>query len=1272
LLWLVALCLAFCAPKASAQSISGYVFEDQGYTGGAGRPWATAGTASGVNGARVELYTNGGNYVCYTTTATGGTPTAYPGYYIFNTADCAGIADTNKTYTVRVVNDTVVSNYTGYVNTLIPVQTFGTCLTVCETTGTAVTNYVGGLHPTLVDPGNGAAGAGVPANSQSLAIVELTAGNPTATGVNFGFNFFTIVNVNASGQGSLNQFIANANALTGNAAPKSIFMIYNGAETTGMNTTYTNLLTTLNGGTYKGFVINMGGAAPTAFTASGGTIDASTEVTNLGGTNPNTATLGSNSQCGATATGTKVGVGATVLPAWTGITLPVVEIQNCADGQWNLNGANETVNAMAFHQCTLLINNSGTTVSNNLVGMHADGTISTIEAANFGIDVAGATLGGRTINHNYVRVNNSAIRNDAHGSTGDLYEYNEVTSPYPTAQTNTFDGILLIGPATYSGDLVEYNYSHDLAGGGIEIGFGGSGTMTNETITQNTVCSNGWYQNQQSPPYTYSNASTEAVNIAIWGLNQGNTVTISKNVITNSSGVGILVENAYGFTISQNSIYQNGGTAAANYYGLGIALFPTCTTCDPNNFSTTWTQTVGPGNFNGVMANVGTESTTAPNYQMNYPVMTMATYTAAGGLRVKGYVGGSTNLAISNAIIEIFVAYNDNNQNGNIFAGDGLMVPHGEGQTFVETFSANAQGLFDVTIPASSLPSGVTITAGTTSLTSTATAAVGSLGAGSTSEFGPNILVETSANSIQGYVYYDANHDGAMDNGESWQYGATVYAVLWDTTCNIQAAVGATKATSCTPGAGTAIPAQTIAFGASTDTGFFSFDNVTPGTAATPEVYEVLLTTTAPATGGIYSSLPAVTIPAGWMMTNPNTASASFSTIPTTPQIIVQNFGLFHGVKVSGETFKDNGAGTGGVANDGHLNGTEPGLANVVLTAKDGSSVTLDTETSGANGTYTLWLPAVDSSQNTVGAVTVALTQTGGYTATGFDAGTPATGGTYSTTTLVFSFTPTWTSTYTGLNFGFIQSGNIFAPNGQQTTVPGSFANYAHQYTSITGGTVTFTETVAQSQPNYFTEILYNDPTCTGTLAGLSSLAWGSTVTIPAGGGKTCIIVKENVSAAASFGMSNAATITASFSYGAGSSVAATTLTVVDITTLDTKTSGDLQLVKSSYIDNGCTNPASPTYLTTPQSAQSGYCVKYQIQATNTGASAISGLTINDSAPPYTTLQTGTPAATVGTTGCTGLTVGTVTSTNPGVSASFTGSMPAGCVATFVYEVKLN
>ncbi|RYY00259.1 hypothetical protein EON78_01655, partial [bacterium] len=187
-------------------NITGKVFEDVNYGGGAGRPCGgaygtnTCPTTSGAlprSAARVELYNSTGDYVSVTTTDNNGD------YQFTNLA--AG------NYTVRVVNTTVTSSRTGYVNTLLPVQTFKTNFAGGVTVN--VTDYVGGQNPKLVDPGNAATGAkmntstgvfssGLTGTAQSIANVNGTAGNVVK--LDFGFNFDTIVNTNLIGQGSLN------------------------------------------------------------------------------------------------------------------------------------------------------------------------------------------------------------------------------------------------------------------------------------------------------------------------------------------------------------------------------------------------------------------------------------------------------------------------------------------------------------------------------------------------------------------------------------------------------------------------------------------------------------------------------------------------------------------------------------------------------------------------------------------------------------------------------------------------------------------------------------------------------------------------------------------------------------------------------------------------------------------------------------------------------------------------------------------------------------
>ncbi len=152
---------------AAAQSISGTVFEDVNYGGGAGRALSTAtasASASGYTGsigrpnAIVELYdTNSGNFVSSAIT-TGA------GLYTFS-----GLTANTK-YTVRVVNSSVSSGRAGATSSLLPVQTFRT------SAGAADGNRVGGENPAGSDGPANTAGS----NNTSLVFQGLnTSGDNT-------------------------------------------------------------------------------------------------------------------------------------------------------------------------------------------------------------------------------------------------------------------------------------------------------------------------------------------------------------------------------------------------------------------------------------------------------------------------------------------------------------------------------------------------------------------------------------------------------------------------------------------------------------------------------------------------------------------------------------------------------------------------------------------------------------------------------------------------------------------------------------------------------------------------------------------------------------------------------------------------------------------------------------------------------------------------------------------------------------------------------------
>src|SRR5262249_56078494 len=206
------------------------VFEDVNYGGGAGRSRAGAAGVA-VPNARVELYDASGNFKGAATTNAAGLYTLdgwAPGLY-----------------TVRAVNASVASTRPGSVAGLLPVQTFRTDAT--SGSAAAVADRVGGEAPGLADAAANTSNAALATlttpTTTAQSVSPVTLGTATVSGVDFGFDFDTIVNANDAGQGSLRQFIANAGAL-GNAGlaqagltagtETSVFMVSDGAAHPGL------------------------------------------------------------------------------------------------------------------------------------------------------------------------------------------------------------------------------------------------------------------------------------------------------------------------------------------------------------------------------------------------------------------------------------------------------------------------------------------------------------------------------------------------------------------------------------------------------------------------------------------------------------------------------------------------------------------------------------------------------------------------------------------------------------------------------------------------------------------------------------------------------------------------------------------------------------------------------------------------------------------------------------------------------------------------------
>lgn len=184
--------------------ISGTVFEDIRYGGGAGRPKTQTGVLRSQS-VRVELYDAGtGAFITSTNTDANGD------YSFPNRPD--------GTYIVRAASRSVKSKRIGGGGAELAVQTYRMDASTGSTT--AVTNKVGGEVPLKEDYGNNTTTLNISALTTATqapqAITTVLVSGTDRSGLDFGFNFDTIVNTNDAGQGSFRQFLLNSNLLSNN------------------------------------------------------------------------------------------------------------------------------------------------------------------------------------------------------------------------------------------------------------------------------------------------------------------------------------------------------------------------------------------------------------------------------------------------------------------------------------------------------------------------------------------------------------------------------------------------------------------------------------------------------------------------------------------------------------------------------------------------------------------------------------------------------------------------------------------------------------------------------------------------------------------------------------------------------------------------------------------------------------------------------------------------------------------------------------------------
>ena len=661
---------------ANSVSISGTVFEDPNYGGGAGRSLSTAGT-SPRSGARVEIYNKAtGLFVATTTTNSTGQYT-FPGLSLGD-------------YLVRVVNSTVTSSR-GTSTGLVPVQTFR----VDHSTGTLANdpNRVGGEKPSVVDTGTGGVGAvlnpttfafttapivvvagnaTVGGQAESISVVKVSSG--VVTGIDFGYNFDTIVNTNDSGQGSLRQFIINSNALPNagldqvpNPNPfggttavdpaageeTSIFMIPVTALTSNVA-----VITPITG-------------LP-AITDTFTTINGLTQTANIGNTN--------GSQQGA---GGLVGIDNLTLNQ---VNKPEVQIvgNNTIGNGLTLAAANNTIRGISIYGFGNSVITGNIAVSPNIAN--------TLIEQNF-VGTTATSFSAPAINNQGNNIyldggsNNGLIQNNLVGYAGYVGIFGHDNNSGWTVKNNEVRGNALGEPSKdgvsfelgSSNNLVKGNLIIANAGVGVDS-FNGTGTLT---VENNTIIGNGVGNTTGGP---LGDGIGETPGIRVFGT--GN--KIDRNIIANNYGAGVMVRpTSQQTTITKNSIYGNGTIAATNGQvasgQIGIDLLKN-------------TDNGKLGTSIYVTANDGPQTTNYANQGMNYPVINFSKINN-GTLTVKGFVGkiASGSNTFANANLEFFVSEGTNLNLGEVILGDTRQKSHGEGKTYIGSCTADANSQFNCT-----------------------------------------------------------------------------------------------------------------------------------------------------------------------------------------------------------------------------------------------------------------------------------------------------------------------------------------------------------------------------------------------------------------------------------------------------------------------------------------------------------------------------------------------------------------------------------------------
>jgi hypothetical protein len=380
----------------------------------------------------------------------------------------------------------------------------------------------------------------------------------------------------------------------------------------------------------------------------------------------------------------------TTQPGFSGT--PLIELDGSGVGPGanglEITGGGSTIRGLITNQFSndgILLSGPGNNVIvGNYIGTDSAGSTG-LANGNAGIQIQSSnnTIGGTAVADRNVISGNTVYGIQISGGTSNnvvLGNYIGLNSAGTSAIANAV-GVYVDDPNNTIGGTTAgaRNVISGNTGAGVELD---SASAAGNTVEGNYI---GW--NAAGTAIIANGSHGILINAASGNL-IGGTTAGAGNVITGNLGAGVAVLTGTGNQILDNSIFANAG--------LGIDL-----------------------NNDGVTPNDGATNPLQANNGIDYAILTSVNLTG-NMLTVTGTAGTPF------ATIQIYLAADDGNNNGPIFVGDGLNVPHGEGSVLLGTITADAAGNFNQTITVSGINLADAITALVTD------------GAGNTSEFSPN------------------------------------------------------------------------------------------------------------------------------------------------------------------------------------------------------------------------------------------------------------------------------------------------------------------------------------------------------------------------------------------------------------------------------------------------------------------------------------------------------------------------------------------------------